>query len=76
MLNGLKHFEDVNMFGIDNCNARLMQVVEERNEDTPEEQQAVHTSLGWLACKEKFDLSGNNVRLCRLLGKVVKSCLI
>ena len=76
VLNGLKHFEDVNIFGIDNCtsvdviigndNARLMQVVEERNGDIPEEPHAVHTSLGWLACGGKFDFGGNNVRSFRL----------
>ena len=53
VLNGLKHCEDVNIFGIDNCtsvdviigndNARLMQVVEERKGDIPEEPHAVHT---------------------------------
>ena len=58
-LNGLKQFEDVNIFTIDDCmtvdviigndNAFLMWAKEERIGESFDEPHAIHTPLGWLA---------------------------
>ena len=71
-LSQFKHFEDIEILGLDNCNAvdvligndnaHLMYAQQERVDDSLTESHAILTSLGWLACSGRSGRSDESAK--------------
>ena len=76
-LSQFKHFDDVEILGLDNCdavdvlignnNAHFMYAKQERVGDSLTETHAILTSLGWLACGGSSSKSDKSAKIFRTL---------